>query len=154
MDSPMNELYEMFSESIKSNNITAGSIYEIYRLYSETEDEKTFPPQTTKQIENWERIYNVVLPKEYREFLLLSDGLVSNIFGGELFALDDIVRCPYEETEEYSDKQRDYFIIGNYIGDGSMLLCDMEGNFYELDQCCGAVESNLLDFLKHWYNNM
>lgn len=52
MDSPINELYEMFSESIKSNNITVDSIYEIYRLYSKTEDETTFPPQTTEQIEN------------------------------------------------------------------------------------------------------
>lgn len=151
MDSPMNELYKMFSESIKSNNITADSIYEIYRLYSETESETTFPPQTTEQIENWERIHNAVLPKEYREFLLLSDGLVSDIFGGELFALDDIVRCPYEEIEEYSDKQRDYFIIGNYIGDGSMLLCDREGNFYELDHCYGPEKNNLLDFPKYWY---
>lgn len=153
MDSPINELYEMFSESIKSNNITVDSIYEIYRLYSETEDETTFPPQTTEQIENWERIYNAVLPEEYKEFLLLSDGLVSNIFGGELFSLDDIVRCPYEEIEEYYDEQKDYFIIGSYIGDGSMLLCDSDGNFYELDHDYGIEESDLLSFLEYWYEN-
>lgn len=150
----MNEIYEMFSESIKSNNIMADFIYEIYKLYSETENEETFPPQTTRQIENWERIYNAVLPEEYKEFLLLSDGLVSNIFGGELFSLDDIVRCPYEETEEYSDEKKDYFIIGNYIVDGSMLLCDRGGNFYELDHDYGIEESDLLSFLEYWYNNM
>ncbi|MDE5619051.1 MAG: SMI1/KNR4 family protein [Ruminococcus sp.] len=151
MNNSISELYKMFSESIKSDNITADSIYAIYKLYSETESETTFPPQTSKQIENWESIYNVVLPKEYREFLLLSDGLVSDIFGGELFSLSDIIPCPPKEIEEFSDKSKDYFIIGNYIGDGSILLCDRNGNFYEFYHCYEPVESSLIDFLKHWY---
>jgi len=127
------------------------SINEVYKLHSETEDEGTFPPATSEQIENWERIHNAVLPKEYKEFLLLSNGLVSYIFGGELFSLDDIIPCPVEAIEEYSEESTDYFIIGNYIGDGSMLLCDRNGNFYELDHCFGLEENNLLSFLKHWY---
>lgn len=129
------------------------SMYEIYKKYSEDEESETFPPATAEQIENWERIYNAVLPEEYKEFLLLSDGLVSDIFSGEMFALDDILRCPYEETEEYSDEKKDYFIIGNYIGDGSMLLCDRDGNFYKLNHGYGIEESDLLSFLEYWYEN-
>lgn len=134
-------------------------MYEIYKLYSESEDEETFPPATAEQIENWERIHNAVLPEEYKEFLLLSDGLRSYIFGGELFSLDDIERCPYEEIEEFYEDteglsgEKNYFIIGNYIGDGSMMLCDENGNFYELDHCCGIEESDLLSFLENWYED-
>lgn len=149
----MSELYKMFSESIKSDNIKSGSVNEIYRLYSESEDEKTFPSQTVGQIENWERIHKAVLPEEYKEFLLLSDGLVSDIFGGELFPLDEIIPCPAELTEEYSDGKNDYFIIGNYIGDGSILLCDRAGKFYKFDHCFGIEEDSLLNFLEYWYNN-
>ena len=160
MDSAMNELYKMFSEAINNNNIKSGSVHEIYKLYSETESEKTFPPVTAEKIENWERLHNAVLPEEYKEFLLLSDGLRSYIFGGELFSLANIKQCPYEEieeffeeTEELFNEKKDYFIIGNYIGDGSMLLCDSNGNFYELDHCVGIEESDLLYFLEYWYEN-
>lgn len=129
-------------------------MYEIYKLYSETEDEKMFPPATTEQIENWEHINNAVLPEEYKEWLLLSDGLVSHFFGGKLFSLDKIIPYPYPDAlEEYSEENRDYFIIGNYIGDGSMLLCDNEGNFYEFDHDFGIEESSLDIFLEDWYNN-
>lgn len=129
------------------------SMYEIYKLYSETEDEEMYPPATVEQIEKWERLHNAVLPEEYKEFLLLSDGMRSYIFGGELFSLNEIIQYPSEEIEEYLDEQKDYFIIGNYIGDGSDLLCDREGNFYECDHCCGLEESDLLSFLEYWYDN-
>ncbi|MDE6092568.1 MAG: SMI1/KNR4 family protein [Ruminococcus sp.] len=129
------------------------SMYEIYKLYSETENEEMYPPATVEQIEKWERLHNVILPEEYKEFLLLSDGMRSYIFGGELFSLNEIIKCPPEEIEEYLDEQKDYFIIGNYIGDGSDLLCDREGNFYECDHYCGLEESDLLSFLEYWYDN-
>lgn len=91
-----------------------------------------------------------MLSKEYKEFLLLSDGLVSSAFGGELFSLKDIIPCPYEEIEAYSHEKNEYFIIGNYIGDGSLLMCDRNGSFYEFDHCFGIEKSDLLRFLEHW----
>lgn len=143
----------------KRSVIMDNSMYEIYRKYSEDENEEIFPPATAERIQNWERINNAVLPEEYKEFLLLSDGLRSYIFGGELFSLDDIETCPYVEIEEFLEEseelsgEKKYFIIGNYIGDGSMLLCDEDGNFYELDHCFRIKKSKLLNFLKFWYKH-
>ncbi|MDE6761171.1 MAG: SMI1/KNR4 family protein [Lachnospiraceae bacterium] len=90
---------------------------------------KIFPPISRDEIENWEKENQVILPKGYKKWLLLSDGF-DRIGNNVLYPLEGICKYPDKEYEEY-------YIIGSYIGDGSLLLTDKNGTFYKLDHVFG-----------------
>lgn len=103
---------------------------------------KTFPPATKEDIVAWENKNNAKLPEGYKNWLLLSNGLDVN-HNGEIAGLEEIFKFEIPEYEGY-------YKIGSYIGDGSMLIFDKEGKFYEDDHCFGRKESSFEDFLENW----
>ncbi len=90
---------------------------------------KTFPPTTPEAIAQWEATNNAKLPEGYKNWLLLSNGFRMNTTA-EISSLEGIWEPEFPDYEGY-------YRIGEYIGDGSMLLIDKEGNFYEDDHCFG-----------------
>ena len=58
--------------------------------------------------------------------------------------LTAICKCPFDDIEEV-------FIVGHYIGDGSMLVIDRIGNFYEYDHgYCKLYPIPFEKFVQKW----
>lgn len=95
-----------------------------------------------EDIEKWEKENQVILPLAYKEWLLLANGfeMGSTV---ELFPLHKVEKCLFPEY-------KDYYVVGEYIGDGSMLLIDKIGNFYEFDHAFGLNEKAFEKFLDNW----
>lgn len=102
---------------------------------------RIFPPVSMEEIKNWENEHQITLPKGYKDFLQLADGF--EISNSSFYPLDAICRYPEEEYAEY-------YIIGSYIGDGSLLVTDKYGSFYLLDHAFGLKLSTVESFLDHW----
>lgn len=132
MSNPLYEKYNKISEyckKLEENN------YDIYRLFS---------PIEVKDIENWEKEHDMNLPEGYKNWLLLSNGFDMNI--PTILPIEKIRKCPVSEYE-------DFFVIGYFIGDGSMIVTDKNGNFYELDHVFGLEETTFEDFLENTVMN-
>lgn len=103
---------------------------------------KMYPATTQEKIDEWEYRNSAKLPEGYKNWLLLSNGF--EFSSTEIYSIERI--CEYD----YSDHEG-CFIIGLYIGDGSMLLTDREGNFYEHDHGFHKETRMLFeDFLQEW----
>lgn len=100
------------------------------------------PSASQEEIEKWEDENQVSLPATYKEWLLLANGFEMGSTA-ELFPIQRVEKCSFPEYEEY-------YVVGEYIGDGSMLLIDKVGNFYEFDHAFGLEERAFEKFLDDW----
>lgn len=132
---------------MKQNNPLYDKFLQIKEYCDKIEDlnidtYKIFPSATKESICQWESENNAKLPEGYKNWLLLSNGLdvKSN---GEICGVEEIFELELPDYEGY-------YRIGAYIGDGSMLLIDKEGNFYKDDHCFGREKSDFEDFLEEW----
>lgn len=124
-----NSMQERFDKICDYCNKLENADYDTYKI---------FPPISINKIESWEKQNQVMLPNGYKDWILLANGF--EIESNVLYPLGNICRYPEKEYE-------DYFIIGSYIGDGSLLLTDKYGIFYELDHEFGLEESTMVAFL-------
>lgn len=97
---------------------------------------------SNEQIREWENANNVILPSLYREFLVLANGFRNH--GSEAYSLEKIFKI------EIPDEFKGYYAIGEYIGDGSLLLSDDKGNFYYGDHVNGVEQASFEEFLQEW----
>ncbi len=91
---------------------------------------------------SWENENGVVLPREYKEFLLLSNGFN---YGTIIFPLEQIMLL--DDSEEFGE----YYWIGDYIGDGSKLLSDKNGVFYYGNHTMGVEMADFKEFLEEYF---
>lgn len=91
------------------------------------------------KIADWETRHGVKLPQGYKDFLACANGF--HYSGAEILPLERVVLI--DQPEEF----RDYYAIGSYIGDGSQILCDEDGNFYYGDHAFGVEQSDFAQFL-------
>ncbi len=113
------------------------STLEQYRYYYYLSE-----PAAESEIEAVEKKYSIKLPEDHREFLLLANGFEMGT-SAAIFPVGKIE--PYDYGE-----YKDYFVIGQYIGDGSMLLTDGKGGFFEDDHAFGLKEKSFSEFLNKW----
>ncbi|MBQ8134873.1 MAG: hypothetical protein IJ192_10785 [Clostridia bacterium] len=103
---------------------------------------KIFSPADITAVEQWEQENSAVLPQALKNWLLLSDGFRMGS-SAELLPLKTICPCDLTGFEEY-------FVVGGFIGDGSMLLADKNGVLYEFDHVNGMEETTFEDFADRW----
>lgn len=101
---------------------------------------KKKPATNEENIKNIETRLGIVLPVDYKTFLLCSNGL--SYGSSEVHPVDDV--CKFE----FDDK---YYIIGAFIGDGSLVVSDCDGNVYYYDHEFGAEATTFADFLNEWF---
>ncbi len=128
----MTPLLEKFHEIESYCTKLAEVGYDHYHFYR---------PVSMQTIEEWEQLHHVRLPADYRSWLCFSDGFSCST--EEFLPLSQIRPCP---LPEYSD----YLILGNYGGDGSLLLADPDGGFYKLDHSRGLIPTIFEKFLDKW----
>ena len=128
----MNPLREKFGEIEEYCTRLAAVNYDRYKFYR---------PVSLTDIESWEQQHCAKLPEDYRNWLMLSDGFSCS--AEDFLPLAEICPCP---EPDYAD----YFILGHYGGDGSMLLTDKHGTFFKLDHSRGLTETTFETFLDKW----
>lgn len=126
------DIHEMFKKI--SEYCTTLEQYGYYYSLSE--------PVAESEIEAVEKKYNIKLPEEHRQFLMLANGMEMGT-SVSIFPVGKIE--PYDYGE-----YKDYFVIGQYIGDGSMLLTDGKGGFFQEDHAFGLKEKSFSEFLNKW----
>lgn len=127
----INPMQEMFDKMCDYCNKLEAANYDTYKIY--------FPPKTKEEIQTWEMENQITLPKGYKDWLLLSNGF-DEIDGTQLYSLENICKHPFPEYGEY-------YIMGSYIGDGSFVVTDKNGVFYELDHVNGLEEITFEAFI-------
>ncbi len=97
-----------------------------------------------EKIQEWESKNGISLPESYIHFLTFADGISLSGCNQELYSLEGIVLSD-EHIEE------DYMIIGNMIGDGTMIcLSKSNGEVYIEDHGRYTKKGDFHDFLKCW----
>ncbi len=87
---------------------------------------KVFPAVAEENLLQWEQSHGFRLPEGLRNWYLLSNGY-------DMSSTADILPMSSITEFSYIDELKPCFIVGHYIGDGSMLVIDDKGNFYEFD---------------------
>lgn len=129
----MYSIKEMFDDIVLIANI----------LEENDIDSFKFPKGVSEEdIKNWEKENSVLLPEGYKSFILLANGFRNH--GSEVYPLGQITRL------DFPDEFKGYYEIGSYIGDGSLILVDNEGNFYYGDHVDGVDKSTFEDFIEKW----
>lgn len=95
-----------------------------------------------EKIIEWEQTNHVLLPKSYKEFLVLSNGFRNG--RSEIYPLEQVLKL------DAPDEFKEYYSIGGYIGDGSLLLTDGKGEFYYGDHVNGVEQSTFEEFVDNW----
>ncbi|MDE6727834.1 MAG: SMI1/KNR4 family protein [Oscillospiraceae bacterium] len=103
---------------------------------------KLYPPANAEDIAKWEADNSARLPEGFKSWLLLSNGFEMSS-AADLLPLENICAYPFED-------HRGLYIVGHYIGDGSMLVSDKDGRFFELDHAFGLKEMTFEQFLDDW----
>lgn len=84
------------------------------------------------------------LPEDYKNILLLSNGLT---YGGtEIYPIEQVRKTRLTDNPEVNK----YYIIGAYIGDGSHIVIDNKGDVYYLDHVRGIEETTFIEFINTW----
>lgn len=136
-----NPLYSKYQKLAEQFNALEKANYDSY---------KVFPPATEEEISNWEIENNVKLPPDLRYWYLLSNGLDMS-HSAELLPITSIKRFVCDEIEELEE----CYIVGHYIGDGSMLVIDNNENFYEFDHAyCKLHKMTFEAFLTEWVEDI
>ena len=136
-----NPLYERFIKISEYCEKLEEANYDCYKL---------FEPVSAEKIKKWENEHNAKLPEGYKNWLLLSNGFemsnTANFLPLEGVGSREKCCLPLEEVEN----EENYYCIGYYIGDGSELLTDSNGIFYELDHGFGLKRTSFNCFLDDW----
>ena len=131
-----NPLYDQFKTIQSYCEQLEDANYDCYSL---------FPPVTEEAIRNWETETRAKLPEGLKNWYLLSNGFDMNCTA-DILPLTSIVKYAYDDIELET-----CFIVGHYIGDGSMLVIDGEGNFYKYDHgFCKLIPVQFEKFLTGW----
>ncbi|MBP3325908.1 MAG: SMI1/KNR4 family protein [Coprococcus sp.] len=91
-------------------------------------------------IQEWENLNKIILPEDYKNFILLADGLSYGMT--EIYPLKMVRKC-----ELWAEG---YYAIGSFIGDGSLILCDANGGVYYADHVTGIDKTTFKDFIEEW----
>lgn len=132
-----NPLYELYSQIREYCEKLEAAAYDCYKLYS---------PASAEDICSWERDNGISLPEELKSWYMLSNGFDMNSTA-DILPISSIREYTFDDIEELDR----CFIVGHYIGDGSMLIIDGCGNFYEFDHAyCRLYKLSFRDFLVKW----
>lgn len=129
-----NPMQDRFNKMCDYCNKLEAANYDTYKIF--------FSSKTKEEIQTWEHEHQITLPKGYKDWLLLSNGLY-DVGGTNLYSLEDVCMCPFSEYGEY-------YIIGSYIGDGSDVVTDKNGVFYKLDHVDGLKQITFESFIDEW----
>ena len=131
-----NPLFELFGKIKEYCVKLEKAAYDSYKLY---------PPAAEEELSRWESANGIALPEELKNWYMLSNGFNMNSTADILpFSLIRKYSHDFEELDEC-------FIVGHYIGDGSMLVIDGCGNFYEFDHAYHSLyKMSFKDFLVKW----
>lgn len=101
---------------------------------------KSKMPVDENSIVKWQNENGITLPEEYKALLLLSNGIK--------YGMTSI--CPIEQVKKDRGQFDGYYVIGDFIGDGSLLLMDDDGKIYEGDHELGIKETEFKQFIESW----
>lgn len=127
----VNEMREIFEEIMR-----LGGILEAHGV----DFVKCEAPIAKSEINDWEKTNNITLPAEYKQLILLANGLHYGMTS--IYSLNQIRKDKYQFDG--------YYAIGDYIGDGSLILCNEIGNIFSGDHEFGIKQIDLKDFLNEW----
>lgn len=130
-----NPMQDMYDEIIRLSDILEENGINFVKCKEGTKEERL------KDAENELRLY---LPEDYRNILLLSNGLT---YGGtEIYPIERVRKIELPDNPEMNK----YYIIGAYIGDGSHIVTDNKGAVYYLDHVNGIEETTFTEFINTW----
>ena len=132
--SRINPMQDLFGEIIRLGDILdeneIGSI-------------KSKDGTTEEKINEVENTLLINLPEDYKNILLLSNGL--RYQGTEIYPIELVREIETDESE-----RNKYYVIGSYIGDGSHIVIDSKGNVYYFDHVTGMEKTTFSDFINQW----
>ncbi len=99
---------------------------------------------TKERINDVENTFLICLPEDYKNILLLSNGL--RYGGTEIYPIERVRETRLTDNPEVNK----YYIIGEYIGDGSHIITDNKGVVYYLDHVRGIEETTFIEFINMW----
>lgn len=144
------ELKEDKAETKKTNKNPMQNIFEeIIRLSGILEENginfvKCKTGTTEVRLNDAENELLLCLPEDYKNILLLSNGLT---YGGtEIYPIEQVRKTRLPDNPEVNK----YYIIGAYIGDGSHIVTDNKGGVYYLDHVRGIEETTFIEFINTW----
>lgn len=130
-----NPMQDMYDEIIRLSDILEENGINFVKCKEGTKEERL------KDAENELLLY---LPEDYRNILLLSNGLT---YGGtEIYPIERVRKIELPDNPEMNK----YYIIGAYIGDGSHIVTDNKGAVYYLDHVNGIEETTFTEFINTW----
>ena len=127
----MHTVKEIFNDIVTLANILEENDIDTFKFPKECKLEA---------ITEWEKENNIQLPQGYKEFISLTNGFK---YGGTQI-------LPLEKIEMVNEPEeiKGYYMLGSYIGDGSLLLSDKFGRFYCDDHAFGIKETEFSLFLE------
>lgn len=128
----MRTIKELFDDIILLADIIEDNGIDTYKIQKGIEYEK---------IKEWEENNEVRLPEGYKEFIVLANG----------FSYGSTQILPLEKIDviDVPEEFKGFYMIGSYIGDGSLILSDKNGNFYYGDHAFGLEHVDFLKFLEN-----
>ena len=130
-----NPMQNMFEEIIRLSDILEENGINFVKCKEGIKEERL------KDAENELLLF---LPEDYRNILLLSNGLT---YGGtEIYPIERVRKIELPDNPEMNK----YYIIGAYIGDGSHIVTDNKGAVYYLDHVNGIEETTFIEFINTW----
>lgn len=131
----INPLQDIFDEIIRMSDVLEENCIDFIKCKSGAKEE------TINEVEN---TFLINLPKDYKNILLLSNGL--SYQGTEIHPIELVRKVEIPNGPEWNQ----YYIIGSYIGDGSLILADSEGGVYYGDHVNGIEKTTFMEFLNTW----
>lgn len=146
----------MYIPEIPDNSLTKeiSEIVEIALKLNEIYKFDFYFPATENKISTFERIINYALPKDYKDFLRFSNGMLLNSYTADFLNIDRIINLYHQEKAGWFPD--DYIIIADIIGDGEVLCISNktdkfiryfngEETFFDLFK---EVLRNIIDYIK------
>ena len=134
MSNTLNEQFKLISEYCEK---LEEADYDSYKIYS---------PVSEDDILKWQEENNITLPENLKNWYLLSNGFDMGTTV-DILPLTAICKYPFDDIDELEEA----FIVGHYIGDGSVLVIDKNGNFYEFDHGYSKLYPTPFEkFIKKW----
>lgn len=132
-----NSIYELYQKITDYCNKLEEANYDCY---------KTYPPVSEDELSKWESDNQIILPIDLKNWYLLSNGFDMGSTA-EILPLQIIKRHQLIEAVKIDDG----IIVGYYSGDGSALLIDKHGSFFELDHGDNQLYQMTFEgFLQEW----
>ncbi len=131
----INPLQDIFDEIIRMSDVLEENSIDFIKCKSGVSEE------TINEVEN---AFLINLPEDYKNILLLSNGL--SYQGTEIHPIELVRKVEIPNELEWNQ----YYIIGSYIGDGSLILADSKGGVYYGDHVNGIEKTTFMEFLNTW----